>query len=59
MQRVGRALALTLGAALLTLPFAAAWGIGHARIDDYLGPHRATFAANALAVAFAAISPAR
>jgi predicted phosphodiesterase len=46
MQRVGRALALTLGAALVTLPFAAAWGIGHAHIDDYLGPHRATFSAN-------------
>ena len=26
------------------LPFAAAWGIGHARVTDYLGPHRATFA---------------
>jgi predicted phosphodiesterase len=46
MQRVGRAVALTLGAALLTLPFAAAWGIGHAHIDDYLGPHSATFSAN-------------
>jgi predicted phosphodiesterase len=46
MQRAGRALALTLGAALLALPFAVAWGIGHAHIDDYLGPHRATFSAN-------------
>ena len=46
MQRVGRAVALTLGATLLTLPFAAAWGIGHAHIDDYLGPHSATFSAN-------------
>ncbi|HWH99362.1 MAG TPA: hypothetical protein VNT27_03455, partial [Propionibacteriaceae bacterium] len=46
MQRVGRALALTLAATLVTLPFAAAWGIGHAHIDDYLGPHRATFSAN-------------
>ena len=33
-------------AAILALPLAAAWGIGHARVDDYLGPHRATFAAN-------------
>jgi predicted phosphodiesterase len=39
-------LALTLAATLVTLPFAAAWGIGHAHIDDYLGPHRATFSAN-------------
>jgi predicted phosphodiesterase len=28
------------------MPLAAAWGIGHARVDDYLGPHQATFAAN-------------
>ena len=28
------------------MPVAAAWGIGHAHIDDYLGPHRATFSAN-------------
>lgn len=46
MRRVGKALAATLGAAVLTVPFAAAWGIGHAHIDDYLGPHRATFSAN-------------
>ncbi len=46
MRGVGRALAVTVGAALLTAPFAAVWGIGHARIDDYLGPHRATFSAN-------------
>jgi predicted phosphodiesterase len=46
MRRVGKALAATLGAAVLTMPFAAAWGIGHAHIDDYLGPHRATFSAN-------------
>jgi predicted phosphodiesterase len=35
-----------LCAALLALPLAAAWGIGHARVDDYLGPHQATFAVN-------------
>ena len=38
MRGVGRALAVTVAAALLTSPFAAVWGIGHARVDDYLGP---------------------
>ena len=28
------------------LPLAAVWGIGHASVDDYLGPHRVTFASN-------------
>ncbi len=39
-----RALATTLLAALLAAPFAAAWGIGHAEVEDYVGPHRVTFA---------------
>lgn len=41
-----RALGVTLVAALLAAPFAAAWGIGHAEVDDYLGPHQVRFAAN-------------
>jgi len=38
------ALGTTLLAALLALPFAAVWGIGHAEIEEYVGPHRVTFA---------------
>ena len=41
-----RALGSTLVAALLAAPFAAAWGIGHAQVDDYLGPHQVSFASN-------------
>jgi len=43
-QRVARSLALTLAAAVLAAPFATVWGAGHARVEDYLGPHRVTFA---------------
>jgi len=43
---VGRALGTTVAAALLAAPFAAAWGIGHAEVQDYLGPHQVRFAAN-------------
>jgi predicted phosphodiesterase len=39
-----RALGTTVLAALLALPFAAVWGIGHAEVEDYVGPHRVTFA---------------
>jgi predicted phosphodiesterase len=41
-----KALLVTLAAALAAAPLALAWGAGHARVDDYLGPHRATFASN-------------
>ena len=41
-----RALGTTLLAALLALPFAAVWGIGHAEVEDYVGPHRVTFSTN-------------
>jgi predicted phosphodiesterase len=43
---LGRALAITLLAALAAAPLAATWGINHARVDDYLGPHRVNFASN-------------
>jgi len=43
---VFRALGTTLVAALLAAPFAAAWGIGHAEVEDYLGPHQVRFASN-------------
>src|SRR3712207_1700829 len=41
-----KALLVTLAAALAAAPQAAGWGIGHARVDDYFGPHRAQFASN-------------
>ena len=40
------ALALTLLAALAAAPLAVVWGIGHAQVDDYLGPHRVNFASD-------------
>jgi predicted phosphodiesterase len=43
---LSKALALTLLAALAAAPLAATWGINHARVDDYLGPHRVNFASN-------------
>jgi predicted phosphodiesterase len=43
---VGRALLFTVLAALAAAPLAAVWGIGHAQVDDYLGPHRVNFASN-------------
>jgi predicted phosphodiesterase len=39
-------LLLTVLAALAAVPLAAVWGISHARVDDYLGPHRVSFASN-------------
>jgi len=41
-RRMFRAFGLAVTAAVLALPFALAWGVSHARVDDYLGPHRAT-----------------
>ena len=43
---LGKALLLTLLAALAAAPFASVWGISHARVEDYLGPHRVMFASN-------------
>jgi predicted phosphodiesterase len=43
---LGKALLLTLLAALAAAPLAAVWGISHAQVDDYLGPHRVNFASN-------------
>jgi hypothetical protein len=43
---LARALGVTLVAALLAAPFAALWGIGHAEVQDYLGPNRVRFATN-------------
>jgi predicted phosphodiesterase len=43
---LGKALALTLLAALAAAPLAAVWGVSHAQVDDYLGPHRVNFASN-------------
>lgn len=46
LRRVFRALALAWLAAALAAPFALAWGLGHARAEEYVGPHRATFLTN-------------
>ncbi|HET8915496.1 MAG TPA: metallophosphoesterase, partial [Propionibacteriaceae bacterium] len=43
---VVKALALALLAALAAAPLAVVWGISHARVEDYLGPHRVMFASN-------------
>jgi predicted phosphodiesterase len=43
---VTRSLLRTVLVALLAAPLAIAWGAGHAEIDDYLGPHRVSFASN-------------
>jgi len=46
LANLGRAFGTALLAALLAAPFAAVWGVGHARVQDYLGPHQVTFASN-------------
>ncbi len=46
LASTGRALAVTLVAAVLALPLAAVWGVGHARVEDYLGPNRVAVAAD-------------
>src|SRR6188472_1733999 len=43
---VTKALLLTLLAALAAAPLAAVWGISHAHVEDYLGPHSASFDSN-------------
>jgi predicted phosphodiesterase len=43
---VGKAFLFTVLAALAAAPLAVVWGISHARVDDYLGPHRVNFASN-------------
>jgi predicted phosphodiesterase len=45
-KRWPAALLVTLTAALAAAPLAAIWGIGHARVEDYFGPHQAQFASN-------------
>ncbi len=44
--RLLRSFGLALLAALLAAPLAVAWGIGHARVQDYLGPNVVELAAN-------------
>jgi predicted phosphodiesterase len=46
LASVGKALLFTLLAALAAAPLAVVWGISHAQVDDYLGPHRVNFASN-------------
>jgi predicted phosphodiesterase len=46
LTNLAKALLLTLLAALAAAPLAAVWGISHAQVDDYLGPHRVNFASN-------------
>jgi predicted phosphodiesterase len=46
LRSVGKALLLTLLAALAAAPLAIVWGISDAHVDDYLGPHRVNFASN-------------
>ncbi|MGI3779458.1 MAG: metallophosphoesterase family protein [Janthinobacterium lividum] len=43
---LARAVGVTLVAAVLALPLAAAWGIGQAAVSDYLGPNRVRLAAD-------------
>ena len=46
LKSVGKAVLLTLLAALAAAPLAIVWGISHAEVDEYLGPHRVNFASN-------------
>ncbi len=46
LLRISRALGVTLVAAVLALPLAAAWGVGQAAVSDYLGPNRVRLAAD-------------
>lgn len=44
IPRLLRSVGLTCAAAVLAAPLAAAWGIGHAQVQDYLGPNTVQFA---------------
>jgi predicted phosphodiesterase len=46
LLNVVKALLLALLAALAAAPLALVWGISHAQVEDYLGPHRVRFASN-------------
>ena len=46
LMDVVKAMLLALLAALAAGPLALVWGIGHAQVEDYLGPHRVRFASN-------------
>ena len=46
LLRTVRAVAVTVVAAALALPLAAAWGVGQAAVSDYLGPNRVRLAAD-------------
>lgn len=46
LKRLARSVGLVLVAALLAAPMAVGWGIAHAEIEDYLGPHQSTISAN-------------
>jgi predicted phosphodiesterase len=46
LMSVGKAMLVTLLAAVAAAPLALAWGISHAEVEDYLGPHRVRFASN-------------
>ncbi len=46
LRNVVRSLVVTVVAAVAAAPFAVAWGVGHASVDDYLGPHQVNFASN-------------
>lgn len=46
VKRLLLSVGLVVAAALFAAPMAAAWGIAHAEVEDYLGPHQTTFSAN-------------
>jgi predicted phosphodiesterase len=46
LSSAGKALLVTVLAAVAAAPLALVWGISHAQVQDYLGPHRVTFASN-------------
>ena len=46
VKRLARCVGLVLVAALFAAPMAVGWGIAHAEIEDYLGPHQSTISSN-------------